>query len=118
MFDPNHKDRVAAALKGKDVLSGNVINTLTNALVVAKEQFEKNRKHFADQVAKLDDPEFVKAHEGGMVSPTIYAPMERQFAGQVKEVQALIDWLEGPEEGEVNGREVAEVEISRTLHLS
>lgn len=117
MFDANHKDRLAVALKGKDVLPTNMVQALTNALIVAKERFEENRQHMAAQVAKLDDPEFVKAHEGGMVSPSIYAPMERQFAGQVKEVDALLAWLEGPEEGEVNGREVADVEITRTIRV-
>lgn len=117
MFNANHKDRVAAALKGKDVLPSDMVSTLTNALVIAKEKLEENRKYMAEQVAKLDDPEFIKAHEGGMVSPSIYAPMERQFAGQVKEVQALLDWLEGPEEGEVDGQEITDIEITRTIRV-
>ena len=117
MFDANHKERLAAALKGKDVLPTNMVQALTNALIVAKEKFEENRQRMAEQVAKLDDPAFVKAHEGGMVSPSIYAPMERQFAGQVKEVQALLDWLEGPEEGEVDGQEITDIEITRTIRV-
>ena len=117
MFNPNHKDRVAAALKGKDLLPSNMVSTLTNALVIAKEKLEENRKHMAEQVAKLDDPAFVKAHEGGMVSPSIYAPMERQFADQVKEVQALLDWLEGPEDGETDGQEITDIEITRTIRV-
>ena len=59
----------------------------------------------------------VKAHEGGMVSPSIYAPMERQFADQVKEVQALLDWLEGPEDGETDGQEITDIEITRTIRV-
>ena len=43
--------------------------------------------------------------------------MERQFAGQVKEVQALLDWLEGPEEGEVDGQEITDIEITRTIRV-
>lgn len=116
MFDANHQERLAAALKGKDVLPTNMVQALTNALIVAKEKFEENRQHMAAQVAKLDDPEFIKAHEGGMVSPSIYAPMERQFAGQVKEVEALLEWLDGPEEGEVNGKEIEDIQIVR--HIS
>lgn len=114
MFNPNHPDRLKAARKNGDWLESSAIQSLRNALTVARERYESNRVEMQTAADRCKvDPDYVKAHEGGMINPRIYQPMAKQFARQVEEVDALIDWLDGPEDGMAGGREIGEISIRR-----
>lgn len=116
MFDPNNTDRITAACKRGDDLSQGHLSTLRNALIVAKERYTEHRDEFQANADRCKaEPDFVKAHEGGMIDPSIYPRMATQFAQQAEDVQALIDWIDGPDDGEVQGREIDSLTITRRI---
>lgn len=114
MFNPNHPERLKAAFRKGDILETSAVESLRNALSVARERYESNRVEMQTAADRCKaDPEYVKAHEGGMVNPRIYQPMASQFARQVEEIDALIEWLDGPEDAMADGREIGEITLRR-----
>ena len=110
----NSEARIQAATKRGDELGDNHINILRGALVVARDHYEKIRAEmqaFADKAAS--DPAWYAEQAKTMMHPRIYAPMVKQFAGQVAEVDSMIDWLDGPEEDNVE-----DVTILRRITLA
>lgn len=119
MRDPNTPDALkAAARKQGEPLGGQLTSALRNALGVARERYAAHAKEMQENADKCEaDPAFKAAHEGTMVNPRIYRPMQKQFEGQVEEVDQIMAWIDGPDDGEYAGQEITEISLHRHLFI-
>lgn len=116
MTDMNTTARVKAAIRGQDALSETNTSQLRNSLVVAAERFDENAKMFRT-VADLGqtDPDAAQKASGPMVHWTACGPLADDFERQARDTRALIDWIDGPDDGDYEGRNVALLTITRQI---
>lgn len=114
--DMNSAARIKAAIRGKDVLNDTNLSQMRNALVVAAERFDDNAAMFR-QIADLGktDPEAAQKASGPMVNWTACGPLADDFERQARDTRGLIDWIDGPEDEDYEGRTVAQLTITRQV---
>lgn len=116
MKNPNAAERVNAAVKGKDTLSDSDVSQLRNSLVVAAERFDENAAMFraiADQ--GKTDPEGAQKACGPMVHWSACGPLADDFERQAAATRGLIDWIDGPDDEEHDGKVVETLTLTRQI---
>lgn len=116
MNNPNGSERVKAAMRGKDSLADNDTSQLRNALSVAAERFTENAVMFR-QIADLGktDPDAAQKASGPLVHWTACGPLADDFERQAEATRGFIDWIDGPDDEEHEGRIVSDVVITRQI---
>lgn len=112
----NSDARIKAAIRGKDQLTENNLAQMRNALIVAAEKFDANAQMFrAVAETGKTDPEAAQKAIGGLMHWSACDGLASDFEKQATDTRGLIDWIDGPEDEEHDGRTVALLTITRQI---